>query len=131
MTNGEAYKDKLENLLARVVTVVDGKPESCATADCKRCLFRGSCGKPEHKKAIIDWLNAEYHEPPVDWNKVPIDTPVMVRNMMKKINVVLEAYIQTGECAYTNVFKTVPIEVPDDGIDWHVAGEEKTNQRTS
>lgn len=52
-------------------------------------------------------------------------------NMMKKINVVLEAYIQTGECTYTNVFKTVPIEVPDDGIDWHVAGEEKTNQRTS
>lgn len=77
MTNREAYKDKLDNLLAAVVAVVDGKPEPCETASCKRCLFLGSCRKHEHKKEVIDWLNAEYQEPPVDWSKVPIDTPVL------------------------------------------------------
>lgn len=77
MTNREAYKDKLDNLLACIVAVVDGEPVLCENASCNRCLFRGSCGKPEHKKAIIDWLNAEYQEPSVDWSKVPIDTPVL------------------------------------------------------
>lgn len=130
MTNREAHKDTLDNILADVITVAEGKPVMCENASYKRCLFVNSCGKTEHKKNIIDWLNAEYQEPGIDWSKVPIDTPDG-ENMMKKINVVLEACIQTGEYTYTNVFKTVPIEVPDDGIDWHVAGEEKTNQRTS
>lgn len=77
MTNREAYKDKLDDLLARIVAVVDGEPVRCWGASCKRCLFQDTCGKPRHKKKIIDWLNAEYQEPPVDWSKVPIDTPVL------------------------------------------------------
>lgn len=40
-----------------------------------------------------------------------------------KRKIVLEAYIQTGYDQYTHMFKTVEIELPDDGIDWHVAGE--------
>lgn len=78
MTNREAYKDKLDDLLARVIAVVDGEPVRCVSASCKKCLFQDSCGKPERKKELIDWLNAEYQEPPVDWSKVPIDTPVLV-----------------------------------------------------
>lgn len=78
MTNREAYKDTLDNILADVITVVEGKPVMCEDASCKRCIFVDSCGKTEHKKNIIDWLNDEYQEPPVDWSKVPIDTPVLV-----------------------------------------------------
>lgn len=78
MTNREAYKDKLDDLLARIIAVVDGEPVRCWGASCERCLFQDRCGKPEHKKKLIDWLNAEYQEPPVDWSKVPIDTPVLV-----------------------------------------------------
>lgn len=77
MTNREVYKDTLDNLLAGVIAVVDGKPVMCESANCRGCLFGDSCGKNEHKNAIIDWLNAEYQEPPVDWSKVPIDTPVL------------------------------------------------------
>lgn len=77
MTNREAYKDKLDNILGEVVAVVDGKPALCAETSCCRCLFLVNCGEPEHKKEIIDWLNAEYQEPPVDWSKVPIDTKVL------------------------------------------------------
>ena len=128
MTNREWYKDAPDEMLLAFLAVVEEKPVHCEDMDCQECDFRGKC--PVREKCVIGWLNAEYHEPPVDWSKVPIDTPDG-ENMMKKINVVLEACIQTGEYTYTNVFKTVPIEVPDDGIDWHVAGEEKTNQRTS
>lgn len=77
MKNREAYKDKLDDLLARIIAVVDGEPVRCWGASCERCLFQDSCGKPEHKKKLIDWLNAEYTEPSVDWSKVPIDTPVL------------------------------------------------------
>jgi hypothetical protein len=77
MLNREAYKDTLDNLLARIVAVVDGEPVLCEITNCERCLFQDICGKLEHKKEIINWLNAEYQEPPVDWSEVPIDTPVL------------------------------------------------------
>ena len=40
-----------------------------------------------------------------------------------KIEVVLTALVQTSYDDYTHVFKAVKIEMPDDGIDWHVVGE--------
>lgn len=77
MTNREAHKDKLDDLLARIIAVVDGEPVRCWCASCERCLFQDVCGKPGRKKKLIDWLNAEYQGPTVDWSKVPIDTPVL------------------------------------------------------
>ena len=41
----------------------------------------------------------------------------------KKIGVVLSFPSQIGEKQWTQVFKTVEIEIPDDGHDWHVSGE--------
>ena len=40
-----------------------------------------------------------------------------------KRKIVLESYVQTNYDQYARMFKTVEIELPDDGIDWHVAGE--------
>lgn len=77
MTNRKAYKDTLENLLVGVIAIVDGEPVLCENANCSDCLFRESCGEKANKKKFNDWLNAEYQEPPVDWSKVPIDTPVL------------------------------------------------------
>ena len=28
--------------------------------------------------AFIKWVNSEYKEPEIDWNKVPVDTPIYV-----------------------------------------------------
>lgn len=78
MTNMEKYKDTLTDILSGVIAVVDGEPILCKNASCRECLFTKNCGKYEHKHEVIDWLNAEYQEPPVDWSKVPIDTPVLV-----------------------------------------------------
>lgn len=74
MTNREWYKETLDTMLAGAIAVVDGKPVLCISANCPKCLFQHCCAKDK----VIDWLNAEYQEPPVDWSKVPIDTPVLV-----------------------------------------------------
>lgn len=42
-----------------------------------------------------------------------------------KKTVVLEAYVQTSYDTYSHIFRTVEIEIPDDGEDWHVIGEMK------
>ena len=78
MTNREKFKGEIDEILLPLMAVVNGKPVICDDASCRECLFTKNCGKNEHKQEIIDWLNAEYQEPPVDWSKVPIDTPVLV-----------------------------------------------------
>ena len=40
-----------------------------------------------------------------------------------KKTVVLEAYVQTSYDSYSHIFKTVEIEMPEDGNAWHVCGE--------
>lgn len=76
MTNREKFEDELGEMLSAFLAVVEGKPVHCEDIDCQECDFRGKC--PVREKCVIDWLNAEYQEPPVDWSKVPIDTPVLV-----------------------------------------------------
>lgn len=80
MTNMEKYKDTLTDILSGVIAVVDGEPIICKNASCRECLFTKNCGKYEHKHEVINWLNAEYQGPTVDWSKVPIDTPVLASN---------------------------------------------------
>ena len=76
MTNREKFKDELDHILEKLIAVVNGKPTICDNARCEKCYFKEKCdsGMPY----VVDWLDAEYQEPPVDWSKVPIDTPVLV-----------------------------------------------------
>lgn len=37
--------------------------------------------------------------------------------------IVLEAHVQTSYDTYSHIFRTVEIEIPDDGKEWHVCGE--------
>ena len=39
MTNREKFRDELDNMLAEVIAVVDGKPVLCENASCRECLF--------------------------------------------------------------------------------------------
>lgn len=75
MTNREAYKDKLDGMLAMILAVAKGKPVLCDDMSCRECDFKGRC--MGRKDAVLNWLNAEYQDPSVDWSKVPIDTPVL------------------------------------------------------
>lgn len=78
MTNREKFKDEPDEMLSAFLAAVEGKPVHCEDMDCQECDFRGKC--PVREKCVIDWLDAEYQEPPVDWSKVPIDTPVLASN---------------------------------------------------
>lgn len=75
MTNREKFRDELDNMLSVFLAVVKGKPVPCDDTDCRECDFERRCMGRED--AVLDWLNDEYQEPPVDWSKVPIDTPVL------------------------------------------------------
>ena len=53
----------------------DGKPVACGSIACPKCEFNTvSCNE-----CVREWANSEYVEPPVDWSKVPVDTPILVK----------------------------------------------------
>ena len=48
----------------------------CRSILCSDCLFGHNCCD----KAVKEWCESDYVEPPVDWSKVPVDTPILVRD---------------------------------------------------
>ena len=80
MTNYEKYKDKIDKIWndGKVIGVTeDCKVTSCdEILSCNECIFNEECDLKSQK-----WLVSEYKDPAenVDWSKVPIDTPVLVR----------------------------------------------------
>ena len=78
MTNKEKYADKIIEIAAiSRLALKDGKPVPCAEMRCSECGFLSTDYTCNHK--VHEWLNSEYVEPPVDWSKVAVDTPILVR----------------------------------------------------
>lgn len=68
------------------MAVVNGKPTTCHDIiDCKECIFYDNNNRRCNNGAIKEWANSEYVEPPVDWSKVAVDTPILVRNSEKEV----------------------------------------------
>ena len=79
MTNKEKYADKIIEIAAvSKLALKDGKPVPCAEMICSECGFLSTDYTCNHK--VHEWLNSEYVEPPVDWSKVAVDTPILVRD---------------------------------------------------
>lgn len=77
MTNREKYLDEI--LAAMSWGKFSGEIDHCQNHKCDDCDFE--TGQRSCRKEIMDWLRAEVDkEPEVDWNKVPVDTPVWVRD---------------------------------------------------
>lgn len=78
MTNKEKYGNEIIDAAVNDIGLKDGKPVSCFQIRCADCGFYdydfGCNGKAK------EWLNSEYVEPPVDWSKVAVDTPILVRD---------------------------------------------------
>lgn len=55
--------------------VVDNVPVGCTVVDCHKCKFYDSDSCSD---AFVKWANSEYKEQEIDWNKVPVDTPIYV-----------------------------------------------------
>lgn len=82
MTNYEKHRIEIEPItrlgMGIAIEKETGKIVPCNSLRCSECLFK------EEEKAcsyvILEWADAEYIEPQVDWSKVAVDTPILVRD---------------------------------------------------
>ena len=79
MLNKEKYEKEILDIACHgfSIALVGDKVASCKPTRCNECAFRTAviCSF-----AVEKWANSEYVESPVDWTKVPVDTPILVRN---------------------------------------------------
>ena len=82
MTNKEKYGNEIIELATNtaVFGLKNGKPAICEEIKCEECDFYESDSCKGSTYNFRELLNSEYVEPPVDWTKVPVDTPILVRN---------------------------------------------------
>lgn len=79
MLNREKYEKEIVDVALKDETFALMGGKICACSDvlgCTSCAFydRDDCVVSKQK-----WANSEYVEPPVDWSKVAVDTPILVR----------------------------------------------------
>ena len=88
MTNYEHFEEQIEKItrMGRMVAVEKktGKVTSCNQITCAQCKL-DSCSAGNCDAAALAWADAEYIEPEVDWTKVPIDTPILVKYLGETI----------------------------------------------
>ena len=79
MTNKEKYADEIIDIAAMSkLALKDGKPVPCVSMKCSECGFFSVDYPCRHN--ACEWLDSEYVAPPVDWSKVAVDTPILVRD---------------------------------------------------
>lgn len=87
MTNFEEYANKIKLFLSRDVGVSKGYENfiSCDDLPCEECKFWDDFGACINAKRR--WFEEEYGctESPVDWTKVVVDTPILVRDNPKNV----------------------------------------------
>ena len=85
MLNREKYGNEIIELAVNTGKLVlkNGEPALCKEIKCEDCDFYKSDSCEGSAYDFREWLNSEYVEPPVDWSKVAVDTPILVRNSEK------------------------------------------------
>ena len=63
-----------------ILALKNGEPALCKEIKCEDCDFYESDSCKGSTYNFREWLNSEYVEPPVDWSKVAVDTPIFVRD---------------------------------------------------
>lgn len=86
MTNYEYYRQTIDKItrMGRMVAVEEktGKVTSCNQITCLQCRF-DSCSAGNCDAAALAWADDEHIEPEVDWTKVAVDTPILVKDSME------------------------------------------------
>ena len=79
MLNKEKYAKEILDIVCQdgtIPAVVNNVPIKCTDAlDCYDCKFYYN---DDCINAFIKWVNSEYKEPEIDWNKVPVDTCILI-----------------------------------------------------
>lgn len=83
MTNKEKYGNEILDIACTGDNVAMRKSDNvivgCKKLKCSDCAFNPN-GKGYCNDMVEKWANSEYIEPPVDWSKVAVDTPILVRD---------------------------------------------------
>ena len=132
MLNIEKFEDELINMGVINPKIMigfskDGKLLNCRFAKCSDCkeilMAQLNISKEEYykescRKNILKWLLSEYKEPEVDWSKVKVDTPILVRNTEK----------EEWQKRHFARFKNGKVYAWYDGLtSWSTAGEDDVN----
>lgn len=94
MLNIEKFEDELINMGVINPKIMigfskDGKLLNCRFAKCSDCkeilmaqlnISNEEYCKESCRKNILKWLLSEYKGPEIDWSKVKVDTPILVRD---------------------------------------------------
>lgn len=83
MTNREKFAEQILDIACNgnsmAVSKATLEPIICQGMPCKDCLFNALDNDCDRNK-MNKWANSEYVEPPVDWSKVAVDTPILIRD---------------------------------------------------
>ena len=81
MKNKEKYAKEIFEIACSGSSIALDKntmqPVSCAGFNCCNCSFRDDNGLCN--ELCAEWCESEYVEPPIDWSKVSVDTPILVK----------------------------------------------------
>ena len=82
MKNREKFEKEIMDIACSGGSVAFDKKANkvteCNDTHCSNCAFSSSI--LSCRDEIKEWCESEYVEPEVDWSKVPVDTPVLVRD---------------------------------------------------
>jgi hypothetical protein len=83
MTNREKYAEQILDIACSGTRIAVKKnvmkPVPCQDIPCADCYLRLKKGS-RCEDACKEWCESEYVEPQIDWSKVPVDTPILVRD---------------------------------------------------
>ena len=79
MLNKEKYAKEILDIACNGDSIGMRNGVLCACNSIGNCIYCDFYGnKTICEIAIKDWANSEYKEPEIDWDKVPVDTPIYV-----------------------------------------------------
>lgn len=83
MTNREKYAEEIIDIVLTGygIALENDEPVHCERIDCVQCDLCGY-GIKSCKEKLKEWAEQEY-VPYVDWSKVEVDTPILVRDNEK------------------------------------------------
>ena len=83
MTNREKYAEQILDIACSGTRIAVEKnvmePVPCPDISYQYCYLRLKKGS-RCNDACKEWCESECEEPPIDWNKVPVDTPILIRD---------------------------------------------------
>lgn len=84
MTNREKFAEQILDIACSgykvAIDKTTMKPVPCKDILCSYCYFGFKVGI-KCNDACKEWCESEYEEPPINWSKIPVDTPILVKHI--------------------------------------------------